>query len=293
METTDSISALRGILGSRREKGKTISFVPTMGALHKGHKSCIDIARSLADVLVVSLFVNPTQFGPGEDLNSYPRPIDRDLGHCRDWGCDVVFLPTVDEMYPIAQDIWVSGGRLSKPLCGRARLDHFRGVATVVAKLFNIVQPDVAVFGQKDAQQALVIREMVRQLHFPVELRLSPIVREADGLAVSSRNAYLRPAERVLATGLYGSLCHGRDAVIDGERDPVRLCQRIRETLCSGGILNVEYVEVLRVEGLVSPETLEGRFLLAAAVHVGSTRLIDNLVIEVGPDGGVSEVELF
>jgi pantoate--beta-alanine ligase len=293
MKQVEKIAALRKLIREEKCEGNRISFVPTMGALHDGHRSCIDVARARGDVLVVSIFLNPTQFGPGEDLKRYPADLARDLDLCRSWGCDIVFTPTADEMYPEPQTTWVEVGELAEPLCGRSRPGHFRGVATVVAKLFNAVEPDVAVFGQKDAQQALVIRAMVEQLDFPVELRLSPIVRERDGLALSSRNAYLSPEERARALGLSQGLEAGVAAIAAGEVAPQAVCDRARRHMESAGIDRVEYVELRDAASLRALPTITGRVILAAAAYVGSTRLIDNRVVEVRPGAGVELAPLF
>jgi len=291
MDTFSTIASLRGYLGAEKTRGRSIAFVPTMGGLHEGHRSCIDIARGLGDLLVVSIFLNPTQFGPGEDLNSYPATLEQDIEICRQCGCDVVFTPVADEMYATEQNTWVDVGRLTEPLCGRTRGGHFRGVATVVAKLFNIVGPDVAVFGQKDAQQALVIKAMTEQLNMPVEIRLSPIVREADGLACSSRNRYLSADERRRAAGVRSALGAGLEVLRAGGRDPRSVCAAVERHLTNAGITGGEYVELLEAKELTPINTVDGRVILAVAARVGTTRLIDNLVLEVGSD--VEEVLLF
>lgn len=292
METFKTIAALRSFVEAARVGSRRIGFVPTMGALHDGHRSCIEIARDKADVVVVSIFVNPTQFGPGEDLDAYPRTLEDDLERCRAWGCDVVFLPSSAEIYPSVQRVWIDVGRIAEPLCGPARPGHFRGVATVVAKLFHIVCPDIAIFGQKDAQQALVIRDLVEQLNLPIHLELSPTVRKADGLALSSRNRYLTDADRARAAGLYAALSQGRACLEAGERDPARVCRVVREGLSARGIEDVEYVELLSVDSLTPTAPVQGRVILALAVRIGSTRLIDNIVLEVGLET-VAEAPLY
>ncbi|MFH1755183.1 MAG: pantoate--beta-alanine ligase, partial [Candidatus Latescibacterota bacterium] len=230
MQVSD-IGSLRKISVQYKAAGKTISFVPTMGALHAGHKSCIEIAREHGDVLLVSIYVNPKQFAPNEDFDKYPRMLNDDVEFCGKLGCDVVFTPDDGEMYPLPQSTWVTVDGLTERLCGRTRPDHFTGVTTVVAKLFNIVHPHVAVFGQKDAQQALVIRRMTQQLDFPVRLLLSPTVREADGLAVSSRNKYILPDDRSRAAAIYQSLCRGKEMLEKGERNPDHITRGMREYL--------------------------------------------------------------
>lgn len=288
-----SIATLRKILAQHRSEGKTVSFVPTMGALHDGHKSCIEIARRHGDILVVSIYVNPKQFSPKEDYAKYPRTLDDDMELCRLLGCDIVFSPDDNEIYPAPQNAWVTVENLTVPLCGRERPGHFRGVTTVVAKLFNIVAPDVAVFGQKDAQQALVIREMARQLDFPVRLILSPTVREKDGLAVSSRNKYLSPENRRKAAFIYGSLCAGRNMIETGERDPGVVTDRVKNHLSENAIDHVEYTELLSADDLSPLDRVEGKIILAVAVKLGDTRLIDNIVLNVEDDGSVTDGMLF
>ncbi len=293
VETIESIKQLRVYLRKRRAGGKSISLVPTMGALHAGHRSCVDVAGSHGDLVVVSIFVNQTQFGPNEDFEKYPRPLEDDLELCRTWGVDVVFVPSREEMYPVEQTVWVEVGELSEMLCARNRPGHFRGVTTVVMKLFDVVQPDVAVFGQKDAQQVLVIDEMVRQLNYPVKITLSPTVREPDGLAVSSRNRYLSREERTRAAGIHRALMSGSALLVDGERTPARVVEQVRRVMEDAGISDIEYVELLNARNLQSPSRVEGRVLIAVAAKVGTTRLIDNIVLNVGDDSGVHESLLF
>jgi pantoate--beta-alanine ligase len=293
METFRAIDDLRAHLRTEKQAGRTVAFVPTMGGLHEGHKSCIDIARRLGDVLVVSIFVNPTQFGPTEDLNSYPTTEAADLNLCAAAGCDAVLMPAVEEMYPFSQAVWVDPGPLAAPLCGRTRRNHFRGVTTVVAKLFHVVEPDVAVFGQKDAQQALVIRHMVEQLNMPVRLALSPVVRGSDGLACSSRNRYLSRAEREQATAIYRGLCAGRETAAAGETDPRVVVDAVRSCLAEAQIDDVEYIELLDAVRLEPVDRVAGKLLVAVAARVGTTRLIDNIVLNVAAGGRVTETLLF
>jgi pantoate--beta-alanine ligase len=293
MKTIRSIAPLRQFVRSARRQGQSVAFVPTMGALHAGHRACVEIARRSADVVVISIFVNPTQFGPGEDFTAYPRPAEADLRACREWGCDVAFVPTPEAMYPAPQDVWVEAKRLSRPMCGRTRKGHFRGVATVVAKLFHAVEPDVAVFGQKDAQQALIIRETVQQLNMPVEILLAATARERDGLAMSSRNAYLSASDRRRAAAIFAALGAGRARVAAGELDPGRVCDAVKQTLRRAGIRRIEYVELRRADDLRSLRRVGGRMLLAVAVRIGPTRLIDNLVFRRAPDGLVHDELLF
>jgi pantoate--beta-alanine ligase len=266
MRTVRTIAELRAALAPLRG-GSEIGFVPTMGALHDGHVSLLAAAREECDVLVASVFVNPAQFAAHEDLERYPRDVESDSRRAEAAGVDHLFVPSADEMYPEGFQTWVDVEELSKGLEGAARPGHFRGVATVCAKLFNIVQPTRVYFGQKDAQQAAVIERMIRDLAVPVELRVLPTVRDADGLAVSSRNAYLSPEEREIALALPRALFAGERAHRAGG-DPVAAA---RAAIAEEPALRPEYVELAR---------FDGRLLLLAAARVGSTRLIDNIVLE-------------
>jgi len=262
-----------------RQAGKTVGFVPTMGFLHEGHLSLIRLAREQTDAVVVSIFVNPTQFGPNEDFEDYPRDFARDEALCRGERCHAVFYPDAGEMYATDFSTWIVEERLSRPLCGRSRPVHFRGVCTVVAKLFLAVTPDVAVFGRKDAQQALVIQRMVRDLNFPVRIALGPIVRETDGLAMSSRNKYLSATERRAATSISRGLAQARDAFRSGERRVDVLLRAVRRPVIeSGG--RIDYVELVTREDLRPvTATVKVPALLAVAVYYGKTRLIDNVFL--------------
>lgn len=263
----------------RRGTPGTWGFVPTMGYLHEGHLSLIRRARAENDLVAVSIFVNPTQFGPHEDYNRYPRDLERDLRLLEPLQVDLVFVPSVEEMYPPGFQTWVIVEELSRPLEGASRPGHFRGVATVVAKLFNIVQPDRAYFGQKDAQQAVVIRRMVRDLNFPVEIVVCPTVREPDGLALSSRNTYLNPQERQAATILFRALQAAKARYEAGERDGERLREAMREVLRGEPLARVDYVSVADPETLEELSRVEGPAFLSLAVYIGNTRLIDNLLL--------------
>lgn len=282
----DSIAELREYLRPHRRKCAVIGFVPTMGALHEGHRSLMRAARGDCGVVVVSIFVNPTQFGRGEDYNRYPRPIEADLAACHAEGVDAVFCPTVQEMYPEGSVTAVTVARLTEGLCGAHRPGHFDGVTTVVAKLFNIVQPDRAYFGQKDAQQAVVIRRMVRDLCWPIEIIVCPTIREPDGLAMSSRNAYLSPAERIQARCLSAALGWARDQIAAGRRDVAELVSQIRQRIASAGPCSIDYIEIVDAEELTPKERVEGRCLIALAVRIGSARLIDNVVVDASGDKG-------
>ncbi len=276
MEVVERVSEVRRI---RRERAGSWGLVPTMGYLHEGHLSLVRRAREENDHVGVSIFVNPTQFGPGEDLDAYPRDLERDLGLLRALDVDLVWVPTVEEMYPPGFQTYVIVEEVSKPLEGAARPGHFRGVATVVAKLFNVFQPDRAYFGQKDAQQVVVIRRMVEDLNFPVEIVVCPIVRDPDGLALSSRNVYLTPEQRAAAPVLYRALCAARDAWMAGERDGERLRQIMRAVLDSEPLAQVEYVSAADPETLAELGDAGQGVLLSLAVRIGRARLIDNILL--------------
>jgi len=263
-----------------RRAGKTVGLVPTMGALHDGHVSLIQAAGKRCDTVVVSIFVNPTQFGPGEDLNKYPRPFEKDLAICERHGVSAVFAPEAGEMYPRENLTWVNVEKVTDRLCGEFRPGHFRGVATVCAKLFNIVCPDVAFFGQKDAQQALVIRRMAADLNMPLEIVVCPTVREPDGLAMSSRNQYLSPEERKDATRIYQSLERCRALIEAGERDADVIRGRMREVLRQMTSTKIEYVSISDAETLEELARVRGRILAAVAVRMKSARLIDNILVD-------------
>ena len=256
----------------------TVGLVPTMGYLHEGHLSLIRRARQENDHVVVSIFVNPTQFGPQEDLAKYPRDLERDLRLIEPY-TDLVWNPTAEIMYPTGYQTWVEVEAFTRPLEGAMRPGHFRGVTTVVAKLFNGVQPDKAYFGQKDAQQAAVIRQMVRDLNYPIEIVVCPIVREPDGLAMSSRNVYLEPEQRKAATVLYRSLSAAKEAYEGGERDAERLRQVLKRVLAAEPLADVQYVSCADYDTLEELETVKGKALLSMAVFIGKTRLIDNFVL--------------
>lgn len=262
-----------------RSGGRRIALVPTMGSLHEGHLSLVREAHEVSDYVVVSVFLNPTQFGPGEDLDRYPRDVERDMRLCEQEGVAAVFAPHAEDMYAADHSVFVEETSLSQTLCGASRPGHFRGVATVVAKLFNIMAPDVAVFGLKDAQQACIIARMVRDLNFPVELRLAPIVREPDGLAMSSRNTYLSADERAVAPRIHGALEEARAAFEAGARDARPLVQRVRSRLDAVAAFRVDYVEAVAWSTLCPVEQIADKTLLAVAVRLGRTRLIDNVLL--------------
>ena len=283
MKIVSTVSEVRVAVGDAKQQGKTVGFVPTMGALHEGHISLVRAAKARCDFVVASIFVNPTQFGPNEDLAKYPRTFEADRQKLEAERVDLVFAPAVDEMYPPGAVTFVTVEGITDRLDGRSRPGHFRGVTTVVAKLFHIVEADVAFFGQKDAAQAAIVRRMVRDLMFPIEIVVAPIVREADGLALSSRNAYLSPAERRQATVLSRALRVAQSRFRSGEMDSARLISAAREVFASEPAVHVDYIEI------VDPETLEpvakaiSGTLVAVAAFVGSTRLIDNVLLGDDP----------
>lgn len=273
---------LRRAVDAWRAAGERVGFVPTMGALHEGHLSLVKLAREHAGRVVASVFVNPAQFGPNEDFGRYPRQPEKDAGLLEAAGCDLLFLPDVATIYPSGHATFVEPGGAAEGLEGTCRPGHFRGVATVVCALFNLVRADVAVFGEKDAQQLAVIRQMVRDLHIPVEIVPGPTVREADGLAMSSRNAYLSPGERRAAAVLHRSLRAAEEEIAAGERRGDEVRRRMLEVLNSEPLARVEYAEVVNAESFQPVETLSGRLVLPLAVRVGGTRLIDNIRLAVG-----------
>lgn len=282
-ELVRTAAELRARLLSWRSEGGILGFVPTMGALHEGHLSLVRRARAECRCVVVSLFVNPAQFGPGEDFARYPRTLEEDLELCGD-GADLVFAPLPAEVYPEPQTVWIEPGPEGEALCGRFRPGHFRGVLTVVAKLFHLVGPDLAYFGEKDWQQAVLVRRMARQLRLPVEVRTCPTVREADGLAMSSRNRYLSPQDRRGALGLIRGLRAAQALAAAGEGGAGRLRDALSAEIMKAPEAKVDYIEI------VDPETLAAvahvgasGALAAAAVRFGRTRLIDNLLLQVGP----------
>ncbi len=281
MRTVRSVAELRAMLAPERRAGRHIGLVPTMGAFHEGHLSLMRQARADCDVVVVSLFVNPAQFGPSEDLDAYPRDEARDAALAAEQGVDVLFAPPGDEVYPPDFSTAVEVGGLTEVLCGapeRRGHAHFDGVTTVVTKLLNMVAPDVAYFGQKDAQQALVVRKLVRDLNIPVEIEVGPIVRDADGLALSSRNVYLSPAERERALGLSRALRAAAERVARGERGAEQVLAAAREQLDAAGI-EPEYLELRSTDDLQPVERVNGSTLLAVAARVGRARLIDNAIL--------------
>ena len=275
-----TLSELRQTLDAVRREGKKIGFVPTMGALHDGHLSLVRASREECEYTVVSIYVNPSQFGPGEDHNHYPRTLDADLDALADYRVQLVFVPSNDYVYPAAHATWVEVGSVAGPLEGAHRPGHFRGVATIVLKLFNMVRPDVAYFGQKDYQQALVIRRMVEDLNVPIAIRVRPIVREPDGLAMSSRNAFLGPEARQRAVVLWQSLCLADKLVDAGERDAATIVEKMRRVILSADDAKIDYIALVHPDTLEPLTEIEGRTLAALAVRIDETRLIDNCFLE-------------
>jgi pantoate--beta-alanine ligase len=277
----ETVSDLRRASREQRMAGRRVGMVPTMGALHPGHLSLVELARQRADWVVMSVFVNPTQFGPGEDFESYPRDLETDRRLASEAGVDALFHPAAEEVYPSGDSTRVRVSRLTDRLCGPWRPGHFEGVATVVAKLLIACEPDVAVFGRKDYQQWRVIQRMATDLRLGVEVVGAPTVREPDGLAMSSRNRYLSPAQRTAALALPRALEAGEEAVRRGERDPARLEARMREVAEAEPGVEVEYLEVVEARELQPVGTILGETLLAGAIRVGTARLIDNREIEI------------
>ena len=272
-------SALDELRSARLSFSGTVGLVPTMGFLHEGHLSLIRQAREECDHVVVSIFVNPTQFGKNEDLSKYPRDIDRDLKLIEPHGTDLVWMPSAEIMYPKGYQTWVEVEAITSPLEGSMRPGHFKGVTTIVAKLFNGVQPHKAYFGQKDAQQVAVIRQMTRDLNFPIEIVVCPTTREADGLAMSSRNVYLDPEQRKAATVLFRSLSAAKEAYDKGERDAEKLRQTMKDLLASEPLAQMQYVSCADYDTLEELGEIKGKALLSMAVFIGKTRLIDNFVV--------------
>ena len=281
MQIVKTVEDVRKQVKVWRERGLSVGLVPTMGYLHEGHKSLIDKAVEQNDCVVVSVFVNPIQFGPTEDLATYPRDLEHDAAICEEAGADLIFHPQPEEMYYDDFCTYIDMDNLTKGLCGRTRPTHFRGVCTVVGKLFHIVGPDRAYFGQKDAQQLAVIRRMVRDLNFPLQIVGCPIVREEDGLAKSSRNTYLSPEERKAAVILHKGLEKGEEMVRAGERDAGKVKKAICDIIESEPLAKIYYVDIVDFDNIQEKEVLEGSVLAAVAVYIGKTRLIDNFIITI------------
>jgi pantoate--beta-alanine ligase len=288
MEIIRTVDEMQSYADSARPAGNRLALVPTMGALHGGHLSLVSIAKEHADRVVVSIYVNPTQFGPDEDFDEYPRELEQDAEKLRGEGVDVVFAPTAKEMYPHSDSpertaplTWVEVDEFDDVLCGKYREGHFRGVTTIVTKLFNACKPHLAVFGQKDAQQLAILRRMTSELLFDIEIIGGPIVRESDGLAMSSRNAYLSDEHRQEATVLFDAVTAAESAILDGEQDATRIVRAMRNELGKADAAEVQYAEVVDARTLAPVDTLSpGQDILAAvAVYFGDTRLIDNTIV--------------
>lgn len=282
MKICKAITEMRNEIKTARQSNKSIGFVPTMGYLHEGHLSLVKRAKKENDIVAVSIFVNPTQFGPEEDLESYPRDLDKDCQLLMSLGVDFVFTPSVDEIYSDGYKTYVEvHGKITEKLCGRSRKGHFRGVTTIVSKLFNIIKPDRAYFGQKDAQQVAIIGQMARDLNFDIDIIPCPIVREEDGLALSSRNTYLNTDERKDATILSKSLLKAKDMIENGERDPEKIKKFIIDNISTVDYAEIDYVEIVNSKTLENVKVLKGDILIAVAVKIGKPRLIDNITVGV------------
>ncbi|HEU5232336.1 MAG TPA: pantoate--beta-alanine ligase [Terriglobales bacterium] len=280
MKLVTTVNEARAAVQSAKADGKRVALVPTMGALHAGHISLVRATKARCDFVTASIFVNPTQFGPKEDYSKYPRSLDADRKNLEAEGVDLVFAPAVEEMYPQGATTFVNVDEISERLDGRSRPGHFRGVATVVAKLFHILEPDVAFFGQKDAAQVAIIRRMVRDLMFPIEIVVAPIIREADGLALSSRNVYLSPDERRQALVLSRALREIESQYREGERDSKKLIEAALAVFASEPAVRVDYIELVDPDTLEDVATVSARTLAAVAAFVGTTRLIDNVTLD-------------
>ena len=280
MEVSETIQSVRSLIKEARDNGKIIGLVPTMGALHVGHISLIEEAKKKCDYVVVSIFVNPTQFVPGEDFEEYPRPFKADLDICHKAGVDVVFAPSPEEMYPEENITWVNVEKITEPLCGQFRPGHFQGVTTVCSKLFNIVAPDIAFFGQKDAQQAIVIKRMVADLNMPLEIALCPTVREFNGLAVSSRNKYLSEEQKKDAANIYKSLQKCHQMIDNGVKDASEIIDEMRNILKQVPSIEIEYISIVDADTLQNIDLITGKVLIAVAVRIGPARLIDNILLD-------------
>lgn len=281
MRIIRSINKMSGLSRKLSIKGNEIGFVPTMGALHEGHLSLIRRARKENDIVVVSIFVNPIQFGPREDYRQYPRNLKRDAQLCKESGGDIIFYPDAQEMYPGAYKTYVTVQGLSDSLCGEFRPGHFKGVATVVLKLFNIVNPDTAYFGQKDAQQAIIIKKMAEDLNLAVKIRVMPTVREKDGLAISSRNIYLNKGQRRDAVILYQALIFARNLIRQGNANPSDIQKQIRRLINRKKSARTQYISIVNPMNLEPVNRIKNKILIALAVWIGKTRLIDNIVVKL------------
>ena len=282
MELARTIKDVTDNIKAARSQGKTVGLVPTMGALHIGHISLIEKAKKQTDYVVVSIFVNPTQFGPAEDFEKYPRQLEDDLEICKKAGVDLVFAPDTKQIYPNKNLTWINVDKLTEPLCGKSRPGHFRGVTTVCAKLFNIVLADKAFFGQKDAQQAAVIKRMVSDLNMPLKIVICPTIREQNGLAVSSRNKYLTEQQKAQATLIYKSLQKAQSLIKADTKNPKVVIKEMQKILNQADSMTIEYIEIVNAETMQSLNRITGKVLIAVAVKIDSTRLIDNIKVDAG-----------
>ena len=280
MKVVDTIPRMSTLVKIFKKEGKSISLVPTMGYLHEGHLSLVKAARKHTDVVVMSIFVNPIQFGPKEDFEKYPRDLKRDEELATAAGVDIIFHPSANDMYPAGYSTYVNVERLTDGLCGALRPGHFKGVATVVAKLFEIIRPDIAYFGQKDAQQAIVIKKMAKDLNMGVEIKIMPTVREPDGLAMSSRNVYLSAGERKDALVLYEALKKAEELIGSGERDTKKIVKAMEGMIKSVPTAKIDYVSIVDTANLKEVRSITGEVLVALAVFIGKTRLIDNIILK-------------
>src|SRR5579872_1107342 len=280
MKLVKTFEEMRAFRNAVRKNSKRLGLVPTMGALHEGHLSLVRAARDKSDIVAVSIFVNPTQFGPNEDFAKYPRNLESDSKMLEREHVDVIFAPSVDDMYPPGAMTWVTVEGISDRLCGKSRPGHFRGVTTIVSKLFHIIEPDAAFFGQKDAAQVAIIRRMVRDLNMPVEIEVGEIIRESDGLALSSRNAYLDPQERKSALVLHRSLQDAQRLFETGERNSEKLIAVGKQEFAGEPCARLDYFEIIDPDSLEPVTTIENRTLIAVAAFIGNTRLIDNITVD-------------
>ncbi len=281
MQVFEKIKDISNFIKELKAQKKTIGFVPTMGFLHEGHLSLMRYAKKVTDVVVVSIFVNPAQFGPKEDFNTYPRDIEGDKGKCLDAGVDILFMPSASEIYPEGYLTYVNVEKITDVMCGASRPGHFKGVATIVAKLFDIVKPDKAFFGQKDYQQTLVIKKMAADLNMDIDVEALPTVREPDGLAMSSRNSYLNEEERKAATCLYWSLTKAEEMIKNGERNSAKIIGDMQKIIEAEKLARIDYITIADAETLEEIKTIDKKAVIALAVWIGKTRLIDNIVVNM------------
>ena len=283
MQVIEKIKDVSNFIKELKAQKKTVGFVPTMGFLHEGHLSLMRYAKKVTDVVIVSIFVNPTQFGPKEDFNAYPRDMEGDKGKCLEAGVDILFIPSASEIYPEGYLAYVNVEKITDVMCGASRPGHFKGVATIVAKLFNIVKPDKAFFGQKDFQQTVVIKRMAADLNMDIDIEALPTIREPDGLAISSRNSYLSGAERAAAACLYMSLKLAEDRISKGERNCAKIIEAMQHIIQAEKSAKTDYIAIADAETLEEVKTIDRKVVIALAVWIGKTRLIDNVVVNPSP----------